>query len=82
MNVPSSCFHLADGSPARAPIFRGLRTYPLTERNGRLFLNLHRPGGDGIRAARTLTLRVVSNRNVSTFIKELLLEPADDWAKV
>jgi Na+-transporting NADH:ubiquinone oxidoreductase subunit F len=68
-------FHLADGSPARAPICRGLRTYPLEERKGRLFLNVNRPGGAGARATRTVKLRVVSNRNVATFIKELMLEP-------
>jgi MocE subfamily Rieske [2Fe-2S] domain protein len=70
-------FHLADGSPARAPICRGLRTYPLEDRNNRLFLNLNRPGGAGTRATRTINLCVVSNRNVSTFIKELILEPVD-----
>jgi MocE subfamily Rieske [2Fe-2S] domain protein len=68
-------FNLADGSPARAPICRGLRTYPLEARNGRLFLNLNRPGGAGAREAKPITLRVVSNRSVSTFIKELMLEP-------
>jgi Na+-transporting NADH:ubiquinone oxidoreductase subunit F len=75
-------FNLVDGSPARAPICRGLRTYPLEARNGRLILNLNRPGGAGVRATRTANLRVLSNRNVSTFIKELILEPVDSSAKV
>jgi Na+-transporting NADH:ubiquinone oxidoreductase subunit F len=70
-------FHLADGSPARAPVCRGLATYPLEERLGRLYLNLDRPGGAGARSQQTYHLRVVSNRNVATFIKELLLEPVD-----
>jgi Na+-transporting NADH:ubiquinone oxidoreductase subunit F len=69
-------FHLADGSPARAPVCRGLRTYPLEDRNGRLFLNVNRPGGAGMREPKTYNLRVVSNRSVATFIKELVLEPA------
>jgi MocE subfamily Rieske [2Fe-2S] domain protein len=68
-------FHLADGSPARAPICRGLRTYPLEARNGRLYLNVNRPGGAGARPQKTYHLRVVSNRSVATFIKELVLEP-------
>ncbi|MCX6877741.1 MAG: NADH:ubiquinone reductase (Na(+)-transporting) subunit F [Verrucomicrobia bacterium] len=70
-------FHLADGSPARAPICRGLATYPLEERSGRLWLNIVRAGGCGARQPKTQRLRVVSNANVATFIKELVLEPVD-----
>ncbi len=75
-------FNLADGSPARAPICRGLATYPLEERAGRLWLNLARAGGDGARAEKTYHLRVVSNRSVATFIKELVLEPVDAAEKI
>jgi MocE subfamily Rieske [2Fe-2S] domain protein len=70
-------FNLADGSPARTPICRGLATYPVEERDGLVFMNVLRPGGSGVRAPKTYTLRVVSNQNVSTFIKELSLVPAD-----
>ena len=70
-------FNLADGSPARPPVCRGLATYPLEERGGRLWLNVRRPGGAGAREPHTFTFRVVSNRSVATFIKELVLEPAD-----
>lgn len=70
-------FFLEDGSPARAPICRGLATYPLEERAGRLWLNLLNAGGAGARTEKTYRLRVVSNQNVATFIKELVLEPAD-----
>ena len=75
-------FNLADGSPARPPACRGLATYPFEERSGRLFLNVMRPGGAGARAQRALRLRVVSNRSVATFIKELVLEPLDPAEKV
>ena len=68
-------FNLADGSPARAPVCRGLATFPLEERNGRLQLNVLRPGGAGVREEKTHRLRVVSNHSVATFIKELVLEP-------
>lgn len=70
-------FHLADGSPARSPICRGLATYPIEERGSRIHLNVARPGGAGARPERTYRLKVVSNRNVATFIKELVLEPLD-----
>jgi len=70
-------FNLADGSPARTPICRGLATYPVEERGGRIFINVQRPGGSGMRTPRTYRLRVVSNNSVSTFIKELVLEHAD-----
>lgn len=75
-------FHLADGSPARAPVCRGLATFPLEERSGKLFLNVARAGGAGAREQETVAYRVVSNRNVATFIKELVLEPLDPLARI
>ena len=75
-------FNLADGSPARPPICRGLATYPIEERAGRLWLNIARAGGAGAREQKTFTLRVVSNRSVATFIKELVLEPVDAAEKI
>jgi MocE subfamily Rieske [2Fe-2S] domain protein len=70
-------FKLADGSPARAPICRGLATYPVQVRDGKLFLNVSRPGGVGARIPQTLRLRLVSGRSVATFIRELVFEPLD-----
>ena len=75
-------FNLRDGSPARAPVCRGLATYPIEERRGRLHLNVARPGGAGAREQKTYRFRVVSNRNVATFIKELVLEHEDPAEKV
>jgi Na+-transporting NADH:ubiquinone oxidoreductase subunit F len=69
-------FHLCDGSPARAPACRGLATYPIEERNGSLRINVARPGGAGYREPHTYRFRVLSNRSVATFIKELVVEPA------
>ncbi|MES2393320.1 MAG: NADH:ubiquinone reductase (Na(+)-transporting) subunit F [Acidobacteriota bacterium] len=70
-------FNLIDGSPARLPICRGLTTYPLEERGDRLWINLAQADGVGARAACSYRFRVKSNRNVATFIKELVLEPLD-----
>ncbi len=69
-------FNLKDGSPARAPVCRGLTTYPIEERGGRIWLNVLNAGGDGARETHTVTLRLVSSRSVSTFIRELVFEPA------
>jgi Na(+)-translocating NADH:ubiquinone oxidoreductase F subunit len=70
-------FHLMDGSPARAPICRGLATYPIEQVGTRIRVNLQRAGGVGARVQNAYRFRVVSNRNLATFIKELVLEPAD-----
>jgi Na+-transporting NADH:ubiquinone oxidoreductase subunit F len=68
-------FNLVDGSPARTPVCRGLSTYPVEEKDGRLFMNVLQEGGSGVRDQKTYQYRVVSNKNVSTFIKELVIEP-------
>ncbi len=75
-------FNLIDGSPARVPVCRGLATYPIEERNGRIFINVSRAGGVGARPQQTYRFRVVSNCNVATFIKELVLEPLDAREKI
>jgi Na+-transporting NADH:ubiquinone oxidoreductase subunit F len=70
-------FDIRDGSPQRLPVCVGLKTYPVRESHGKLLVDLTSAGGYGVtRAAATLTFRVVSNLNVATFIKELVLEPA------
>jgi Na+-transporting NADH:ubiquinone oxidoreductase subunit F len=68
-------FSLIDGSPARAPICRGLATYPVEARIGRIQINVAHAGGAGARTQTSFRFRVVSNRSVATFIKELVLEP-------
>jgi Na+-transporting NADH:ubiquinone oxidoreductase subunit F len=75
-------FNLIDGSPARVPVCRGLVTYPIEERRGRIFINVSRGGGVGARLQKTYRFRVVSNCNVATFIKELVLEPLDAGERI
>jgi Na+-transporting NADH:ubiquinone oxidoreductase subunit F len=75
-------FHLEDGSPARAPVCRGLATYPIEDRNGLLQINVNKPGGVGAREQRKYAFRVVSNRNVATFIKELVIIPEDNREEI
>lgn len=75
-------FHLIDGSPARPPVCRALATYPVEEREGELYLNVVRAAGAGARQQQTLQFRVVSNDNVATFIKELVLEPLSQFERL
>ena len=71
-------FDLRDGSPARQPVCVGLKTFEAREDDGRVWVNLVAAGGAGAeQAAITHRFRVVSNQNVATFIKELILEPLE-----
>ncbi len=70
-------FDVRDGSPQRLPVCVGLKTYAARESNGKILFNLNSAGGYGVTAPATPhTFRVVSNDNVATFIKELVLEAA------
>ncbi|XMO85810.1 NADH:ubiquinone reductase (Na(+)-transporting) subunit F [Algibacter sp. AS12] len=75
-------FNIKDGSPARAPVCQGLATYPIENRNNKIWLNITTPGGIGARKKTSYNLEVVSNKNVSTFIKELVLKPINTNEKI
>jgi len=69
-------FDIKDGTPQRQPVCVALKTYKVKELGGKIFLD---PGstdtGDHPSQHTTYRFRVVSNDNVATFIKELVLEP-------
>lgn len=69
-------FDVTDGSPRRKPVCIGLQTYPVRVAEGKVFVNLTPPKAAAA-TPKTYRFRVVSNDNVATFIKELVLEPAD-----
>jgi Na+-transporting NADH:ubiquinone oxidoreductase subunit F len=72
-------FDITDGSPQRLPVCVALKTYKVSEHDGKIFLDLTSAGGCGLsQPATTYKFRVVSNDNVATFIKELVLEPEPD----
>ena len=72
-------FDIRDGSPQRLPVCVGIKTYSVRENGAKLLVNLSAAGGYGVtRAAEAHIFRVVSNRNVANFIKELVLEPVAD----
>ncbi len=69
-------FDITDGSPQRLPVCVALKTYTAREHDGKIFLDLASAGGCGLtQPATTYKFRVISNDNVATFIKELVLEP-------
>ncbi len=72
-------FNLTDGSPARQPVCVALRSYPAKVEQGKIFMNLTPTGGKA-EAQKTYRFEVVSNENVATFIKELVLEPVEGQA--
>ncbi len=76
-------FDIRDGYPQRLPVCVGIKTYAVRESHGKLQLDLNSAGGSGVTApATTYTFRVVSNDNVATFIKELVLEPESNSPKL
>jgi MocE subfamily Rieske [2Fe-2S] domain protein len=76
-------FDIRDGSPQRLPVCIGIKTYAVRESLGKLQLDLNSAGGSGVTApVATYTFRVVSNDNVATFIKELVLEPDSSSPKL
>jgi Na+-transporting NADH:ubiquinone oxidoreductase subunit F len=67
-------FDITNGLPARLPACVALRTYPAKIQQGRVYINL---AGAAVEPRTPVyALQVVSNENVATFIKELVLEPA------
>jgi Na+-transporting NADH:ubiquinone oxidoreductase subunit F len=71
-------FDITNGSPARLPACMALRTYPAKLDEGRIYINL--AGAAAKPQTPVYPLRVVSNDNVATFIKELVLEPMEGGA--
>jgi Na+-transporting NADH:ubiquinone oxidoreductase subunit F len=69
-------FDIRDGSPQRQPVCVGLKTYFVREVQGKLLVDLSTAGGYGVtHAAPVLQFRVVSNQNLTPYIKELILAP-------
>jgi Na(+)-translocating NADH:ubiquinone oxidoreductase F subunit len=76
-------FDLRDGSPKRPPVCVGLKTYPVKQESGCLFINVAHAGGQGaVLAETTYSFRVVRNENVATYIKELVMELTEDSPKL
>jgi Na(+)-translocating NADH:ubiquinone oxidoreductase F subunit len=73
-------FNLKDGSPARIPVCIGIKTFKVDTDGERIYLNLQEEDRLISETDTEKTFTVLSNRNVATFIKELVLEPAANTA--
>ena len=72
-------FDVSDGCVKRNPVCVGLKTFPVKNEHGALFLNTQKAGGAGIELSKDKhTFSVISNHNVSTYIKELILQPMNE----
>jgi Na(+)-translocating NADH:ubiquinone oxidoreductase F subunit len=75
-------FDVTDGAPKRKPACVALQTFPVRITDGNVFLKLPPANEPTAAAQKTYHFRVVSNDNVATFIKELVLEPVDSESVV
>ena len=72
-------FSILDGSPQRPPVCDALKTYETLEKDGYVFMGV-KTLVDGKEESFLKKYQVVSNQNVATFIKELVLEPIEENA--
>lgn len=73
-------FNLKDGLPRRMPVCIGIKTFKVNHEGSKIYLEL--PKSDTEHADQPDSpkkFRVVTNNNVATFIKELVLEPEGDF---
>lgn len=66
-------FGIKDGLPKRTPVCEALNTYPITIENDCISLHLRQTNEPVKKQA--FSYKVVSNKNVATYIKELVLAP-------
>ena len=71
-------FNFKDGSPVRKPVCTALKTYSVKCEDGELWLNTKAAIGCTMTSPEKMYhFKVISNKNVSTFIKELVIEPLE-----
>ncbi|RYY11475.1 MAG: NADH:ubiquinone reductase (Na(+)-transporting) subunit F [Chitinophagaceae bacterium] len=73
---------LVKGAVIECPKHNGRFHLRVEERSGDIWINTLQAGGFGCRPDKSYGFRVVENNNVSTFIKELVIEPLSDTPKL
>lgn len=71
-------YSIRDGTPKRIPVTVRIKTYQVEVISETVVLNLERIRNDQEDIDKELTFRVVSNRNLTALIKEVILSPSDD----
>ena len=72
-------FNMKDGAVKRKPVCVALKTYDVKVEDGHIFLDLNSEGGEGLKEQNVHSFKVISNKNVASYIKELTLEPVGDF---
>lgn len=70
-------FDLKDGSPKRVPVCIAVNTYEVEVADEKVYLKLDSIEKQQDDQNDVATFKVISNKNVATFIKELVLEPEE-----
>ncbi len=71
-------FSIPDGSVKRSPVCAAIKTYEVKIKDDKIFLGVDKSGGAGADEDKKLvSFQVSSNKNVSTYIKELILKPVE-----
>lgn len=71
-------FSITDGSVKRPPVCVALKTYEVKGKNDAVYIRIDRAEGRGVEEEeKAVSFRVISNRNVATYIKELVLSPLE-----
>jgi nitrite reductase/ring-hydroxylating ferredoxin subunit len=70
-------FRIMDGSPQRPPVCDALKTNEVIEKEGYIYLDL-KSIAQTSEITQPFEFRMISNDNVTTFIKELVLEPLEN----
>ena len=72
-------FNMKDGAVKRKPVCVALKTYDVKVSDGKVLLDLNSEGGEGVKEQKSHSFKVISNKNVASYIKELVLEPEGEF---
>ena len=73
-------FNIIDGSPKRMPVAVAVRTYKIDIENDEIYLHFLNDKDKKLpQTDQEIICKVISNKNVATYIKELVIEPINEF---